>query len=158
MNPIEEGKKIWEIFNIVQEFVDAFKKEREEVRQANALLVLLRRMAAKETPAFDLKEFKVVLPHANLNWNVRYAYPNTDSFIIDFKPDHAVMESKQIGVNLGMLKQLPNMAIIVVFGRDANEIDPQQPQTAKAIVEWMGKQEDELTMAYGRRERQRIGR
>jgi len=179
VNPIETGKKIWEVFKIIQELGDEYKKDIAEVKQANALLVLLRRMAAKETSDFDFKEFKRILPHTNLNWAVRRYNPSDDSsFIIDFKPDPALvdwchrparqttstwlpaascsLEPKQVGVNLGALKQLPNLAIVVVYGRDANEIE--QPQRAKEIVEWMGKQEDELTMAYGLRAREQAGR
>src|SRR5262245_24927926 len=138
VNPIETGKKIWEVFKIIQELGDEYKKDIEQVKQANALLVLLRRMAAKETADFDLKEFKRTLPHTNLNWAVRRYNPTDDSsFVIDFKPDPAVVEwchrparqstptwppaahctlyPKQVGVNLGALKQFPNMAIVVVF-------------------------------------------
>jgi hypothetical protein len=154
---IKDANKIMEIFETILGVVDRVRKEREEVRQAHALLMLLRRIAAKETAAFDLKEFNVVLPHGNINWNVRYYGIRDDSsFIIDFRPDPAVMQPKQINVNMGALKQFPNNPVIVVSGRDAHEID--QRRTARAIVEWMQKQEDELTVAYGRRERERIGR
>jgi hypothetical protein len=176
-NYIETGNKIIEIFNLVEEVVEAEKTEREDVRDANAFLVLLRRMAAKETAEFDLKEFKGrVLPHANLNWNVRYADPNSPSFFIEFKPDpdlmrwcgqktpgkpwpgelNCTLEPKQLGVNMGLVKQLPNLGIMSLFGKDANEIEG--AARAKAVVEWMQKQEDGLTMAYGLRERARIGR
>jgi len=160
MNPtIENAQRIWEIFKIIIELGEQFRKDSEEVEQANALLKLLRRMAAKESATFDIKEFNTVLPHANLNWDVHNVDVRDDaSFIIDFRPDPAVREPKRIVVNMGLLKQLPYIPIIVVSGRDAHEIDTQRPVTAKTIVDWMQKQEDELTMAYGRRERERIGR
>jgi hypothetical protein len=112
------------------------------------------------TAATPCRAAKQVLPQANLNWDVHSIDGRDDSsLIVNFRPGSAVMGPKRIGVNMGLLKQLPYIPIIVVYERDAKEIDTgERPVTAKSVVDWMQKQEDELTMAYGRRERERIGR
>lgn len=60
----------------------------------------------------------------------------------------------RINVNMGLMAQgLEPYAF--VSGKDAAEVGQHD---ARSVLLWMQKKEDELTMAYGRRTRQQIGR
>jgi hypothetical protein len=158
-SPIENAQRIWEIFKLILQLEEGIRNDIQEVKEARALLVLLNSMAGNGNTTYNSKELRFVLPNANRNWNVHcYDMRNPSSFIINFRPDSTLMMSKQIGVNMSLLSQLPHIPIIVVSGRDGYEINTGQRVTAKVIVDWMQKQEDELTMAYGRRERERLRR
>lgn len=164
-------KWIWDHLGQAKEVYEQSKQERDDLRDEKALLMFLRRVAARESVNFDLKEFNGIGPHLDLKiWNVRSVDRNDYSFIIDFKPDPAVVDwcrrptsncylrPKQIGVNFGLLQSLPNFAMISIWGRDADEIDQSEhPVTAIDIVEWMVNQENEFNLSYVRRDRQRIG-
>jgi hypothetical protein len=115
-------------------------------------------MAEKKIGKDKIKVFDGILT-ISPNWEVRATDRVRDCFYVNFKPDPILsgkIHPKEIIVNFQLSKHVPWWPIIFVAGREAEEIP--HPYYARSIVKWMAKQEDELTMAYGRMTRDQIGR
>lgn len=160
-NPVAVYEKIETIIDIlehVQRVYDGLAGGPDDRSRKDALtlLKLLTRMAEGENVSFDMTEFGRQLPRSSPNWKVRYAGPHAKmSFVVRFEPEADFGHlGGEINVNLSLLEQ--RLApVVVVSGRDVAEIGLQTP---KNVFSWMKRKEDDLTMAYGKRTRQQIGR